>query len=96
MFDTIRRSAITDRVRPGTTIEWDFADSEPWHLVLDNGGSRAVQGRAAHPDLTLRCRFDDWADVMAGRQHPRRLMLRGRLRTRGNPRVLLMLPRVLG
>jgi ribonucleotide reductase beta subunit family protein with ferritin-like domain len=96
MFDTIRRGAITDGVRPGTTIEWDFADSEPWHLVLDNGGSRALAGRAAHADLKLRCRFDDWADVMAGRQDPRRLMLRRRLRPKGSPRVLLALPKVFG
>jgi hypothetical protein len=96
MFDTIRRGAITDGVRPGTTIEWDFADAEPWHLVLDNGGSRAVQGRAVHPDLKLRVRFDDWADVMSGRQDPRRLMLRRRLRPKGSPRVLLALPKVFG
>src|SRR5918994_5198191 len=46
MFDTIRRGVITDGVRPGTTIEWDFADAEPWHLVLDNGGPRAPPGHA--------------------------------------------------
>ena len=54
MFDTIRRGAITDGVRPGTTIEWDFADAAPWHVVLDNGGSRAVQGRAREGP-TSRC-----------------------------------------
>jgi ribonucleotide reductase beta subunit family protein with ferritin-like domain len=96
MFDTIRRGAITDGMRPGTTIEWDFADAAPWHLVLDNGGSRAVPGRAAHADLTLRCAFTDWADVMAGRQDPRRLMLKRRLRPKGSPRVLLALPKVFG
>jgi ribonucleotide reductase beta subunit family protein with ferritin-like domain len=96
MFDTLRRNAVTDGMRPGTTIEWDFADAEPWHLVLDNGGSRAVQGRASRADLRLRCRFDDWADVMAGRQDPRRLMLRRRLRPTGSPRVLLALPKVFG
>jgi ribonucleotide reductase beta subunit family protein with ferritin-like domain len=96
MFDTLRRGAITDGVRPGTTIEWDFADAEPWHLVLDNGGSRALPGRAPRADLRLRCRFDDWADVMAGRQDPRRLMLRRRLRPKGSARVLLALPKVFG
>src|ERR671935_785448 len=96
MFDTLRRSAIADGMRPGTTIEWDFADYEPWHIVLDNGGSRAVRGRAPHADLRLRCRFDDWADVMAGRPDPRRLMLRRRLRPKGSPRVLLALPKVFG
>jgi ribonucleotide reductase beta subunit family protein with ferritin-like domain len=96
MFDTIRRGAITDGVRPGTTIEWDFADAAPWHVVLDNGGSRAVPGRAAKADLTLRVRFDDWADVMAGRADPRALVLRRRLRPKGSPRVLLALPKVFG
>src|SRR6478735_3124148 len=85
MFDTIRRQAITDGLRPGTTIEWDFADAQPWHVVLDNGGSRAVAGRAAKPDVTLRVRFDDWADVMAGRADARALVLRRRLRPKGSP-----------
>jgi ribonucleotide reductase beta subunit family protein with ferritin-like domain len=97
MFDTIRRGAITDGVRAGTTIQWDFADAPPWHVVLGaNGDSRAVAGRTAHADLTLRCRFADWADVMAGRADPRALMLRRRLRPRGSVRVLLALPRVFG
>ena len=94
MFDTIRRGAIADRVPPGTTIQWDFADAEPWHVVLSNGGSQAVKGRATRADLTLRCRFADWADVMAGRSDPRTLMLRRRLRPKGSPRLLLALPKV--
>jgi ribonucleotide reductase beta subunit family protein with ferritin-like domain len=97
MFDTIRRGAITDGVRPGTTIQWDFSDASPWHVVLGrNGDSQAVEGRAAHADLTLRCRFADWADVMAGRADPRALMLRRRLRPKGSPRVLMAMPRVFG
>ena len=96
MFDTIRRGAITDGVRSGTTIAWDFPDADPWHVVLDNGGSRAVPGRPAKADLTLRVRFDDWADVMAGRADPRALVLRRRLRPKGSPRVLLALPKVFG
>jgi hypothetical protein len=96
MFDTIRRDAITDAVRPGTTIEWDFADAAPWHVVLRNGDSQALPGRPGRADLTLRCRFADWADVMAGRADPRALMLRRRLRPKGSPRVLLALPKVFG
>ena len=55
-----------------------------------------MQGHAAHADLTLRLRFADWADVMAGRADPRALMLRRRLRPKGSPRVLLALPKVFG
>jgi hypothetical protein len=96
MFDTLRRQAITDGVRPGTTIEWDFADSAPWHLVLENGRSRAAQGHAPRADLTLRCRFADWADLMSGRRDPRRLVLTRRVRLKGSPRVMLALPKVFG
>ena len=52
--------------------------------------------RGAAPILTLRVRFADWADVMAGRADPRALMLRRRLRPKGSPRVLLALPKVFG
>jgi putative sterol carrier protein len=63
--------------------------------VLDAAaGSRAVAGPAPDADLTLRCRFADWADVSAGRADRRALMLRGRLRPRGSLRTLLALPRV--
>jgi ribonucleotide reductase beta subunit family protein with ferritin-like domain len=97
MFDTIARQADAAAVPPGTTVAWDFTDGAPWHLVLDAAaGSRAVAGRPSSPDLTLRCRFADWADVAAGRADPRALMLRGRLRPRGSVRVLLALPRVFG
>src|SRR4051812_26492826 len=61
LFDTLARQADASPVRDGTTIQWDFADSEPWHLVLDRGGCTAGAGRAPRPDLSLRCRFADWA-----------------------------------
>jgi ribonucleotide reductase beta subunit family protein with ferritin-like domain len=95
MFDTIARQADAAAVPAATTVAWDFTDGAPWHLVLDAAaGSRAVAGRPSSPDLTLRCRFADWAEVAAGRADPRALMLRGRLRPRGSIRVLLALPRV--
>jgi ribonucleotide reductase beta subunit family protein with ferritin-like domain len=94
LFDSIRRTADTSVVRPGTVIQWDFADAEPWYLTLQNGATSATQGRAAKPDLTLRCRFADWIDVVGGRADPARLLLRRRLRPSGDPRVLLRLPRI--
>jgi hypothetical protein len=96
LFDTLARQADARVVPAGTTIEWDLSDSEPWHIVLDGErGAWAVSGRAARADARVRCRLADWADVAAGRADPRALVLRGRLRVRGRPRVLLALPRVL-
>jgi ribonucleotide reductase beta subunit family protein with ferritin-like domain len=94
-FDGLRRQADATKVRPGTTLQWDFKDYDPWYVVLDPVGSSAVQGRAAKPDVTVRMAFDDWADVVAGRADPRRQLLRGRLRVRGDLRTIAALPRVL-
>jgi ribonucleotide reductase beta subunit family protein with ferritin-like domain len=96
MFDTIRRSVDADRVRPGTTIQWDFSDAEPWYLRCDNGATAVTQGRTPAPSVTLRMRFDDFADVIGRRADPRALLLRGRMRPSGDPRTILKLPRLFG
>ena len=97
LFDTIRRSVNPDHgLRGPTTLQWDFRDAEPWHIRIDNGATSAQPGAAAGADLTFRCRYEDWVDVVAGRLDPRRAMLTGRLRPKGNPLVLARLPRVLG
>ena len=53
MFDTLRRSAEPAAVPPGTVIEWDFTDHEPWHLTLSNGSTAVAPGRAPRADLRL-------------------------------------------
>jgi hypothetical protein len=72
----------------GGTIQWDFTDAEPWHLVVANGDTRAQPGRADSPTVTIQCRFEDWADLIAGREPPLRLAARGRIRPRGDLRWL--------
>jgi hypothetical protein len=62
--------------------------AEPWHVRLDNGSTAAAPGRAPHVDLELRCRFDDWVDVVAGRLDPVKAVATGRLRPHGTPRTL--------
>jgi ribonucleotide reductase beta subunit family protein with ferritin-like domain len=65
------------------TIEWDFKDVGPWHIVFDDGATRAQPGRAARADLGFRCTFEDWVDVAAGRIDPTLAMARGRIRPSG-------------
>jgi ribonucleotide reductase beta subunit family protein with ferritin-like domain len=96
LFDQLRRQADGSAVRPGTVIQWDFTDAEPWYLLLNNGATSVTRGRAGHADLTLRSSFSDWVDLTAGRADARRLFLRRRLRPSGDPRVLLKLPKVFG
>jgi ribonucleotide reductase beta subunit family protein with ferritin-like domain len=85
LFDSVRNS-VDPRHSPNrpTTIQWDFEDAEPWFLRIDNGDTSVAQGRAPDPDLTLRCRFEDWVDISAGRTDARRALLERKLRPRGS------------
>jgi hypothetical protein len=96
MWDSIAHQADPSVVRAGTVIQWDFSDADPWYLTLSNGATRVIQGRADRPTLTFRCKFDDWADVVAGRADPRIQMLRRKLRPRGSLRVLVKMPQIMG
>jgi putative sterol carrier protein len=97
LFDTISRSVDTGATPNGAaTIQWDFKDAEPWFLRIDNGSTRTEQGRLESPDLTLRCAFEDWIDITAGREDPRIAMLKGKLRPRGSVRLLMRMPKLFG
>jgi putative sterol carrier protein len=89
LFDAIRRAVDHRRAPAGPfTVQWEFADAEPWHVRVDNGASAAVPGRADRVDVEVRCRYGDWVDVVAGRLNPARALATGRLRPRGAPRAL--------
>ena len=96
VFDQLRRNAADGVVKPGTTLQWDFTDAEPWHLVLDNGSTRAVRGAAASPALRFRLCSEDFADISSGRTDPGKLLLRRRMKPSGDLRLLLKLPRLFG
>jgi ribonucleotide reductase beta subunit family protein with ferritin-like domain/putative sterol carrier protein len=96
VFDAIAQSANSRAVPDGMTVQWDFTDAEPWHVVVANGSSSAQRGPAAGADVTLRMSLEDFGDVIAERADPRRLLLKRRVRVRGNPRMLLKLPAVFG
>jgi hypothetical protein len=96
LFDTMARQADGRGVKDGTTIAWDFSDSEPWHLTVHGERATAQRGLPPHADLTLRSTFADFAEISAGRADARRLMLTRRLRPRGSVRLLLALPGIVG
>ena len=89
LFDTVRRG-VDFRTAPAgpLTVQWDFADAEPWHLRLDNGSTAVAPGRVEAPDIVFRARYEDFVDVVGGRLDPRRAMATGRLRPRGSLRTL--------
>jgi ribonucleotide reductase beta subunit family protein with ferritin-like domain len=88
LFDGLSRQ-IDTTAAPDATIQWDFTDAEPWNVRIGNGSASAQSGRAEHPDLVFRCRFQDWLDLSAGRVEPWRALLTGRIRPRGSVRMLL-------
>jgi hypothetical protein len=88
LFEAVAAGLDTSAAHESGALQWDFRDSEPWHVVIDNGSTRAVRGPADNPRARLDVAFDDFVDVVADRQDPRKLMLRGRLRPRGDLRWL--------
>ena len=83
--DAARRARPARRCRrePGT-IQWDFADADPWHLVVANGDTRVEPGRVEAPTVTIQCRYEDWVDLLGGREHPLKLAATRRLRPKGD------------
>jgi hypothetical protein len=94
LFEVIARSAHTDAVDRPVTIQWRFADADPYYVSIDNGSTRAERGTAADPDVTLRTSWADWVDVATRGHDARRAMLRRRIRPRGSLRQLARLPKI--
>jgi ribonucleotide reductase beta subunit family protein with ferritin-like domain/putative sterol carrier protein len=97
LFDTIRRQVNPNHgLSKATTFQWEFTDSDvhTWHLTVNNGSSTVEQGEALSPDLRLRISYQDWVDIIGNRLDPRRAVLTGKLRPRGNPLALARLGKV--
>ncbi len=89
-FDVVARSADPTAAagRP-LTIQWRFADADNWHLVVDNGTTRAEPGDASAPDVTFEATWKDWLDISMRGVAPWRAVASRRLRPHGSPASLL-------
>ncbi len=97
MFDTIRRQVNPNHgLKRATTFQWEFIDPDvpTWHLTVENGSSSVGEGPSPDPDLRMRIAYQDWVDIVGERLDPRRALVSGRLRPRGNPLALTKLMRV--
>jgi hypothetical protein len=88
LMTSVARAIDTRHAPSAFTVQWEFADAEPWHVHVDNGSTAAAPGRAPAVDLELRCRYEDFVDVVAGRLDARRALATGKLRPHGSPRAL--------
>jgi hypothetical protein len=94
-FDLVARSANSEAAagKP-LTVQWRFADAEPWHVVVDNGSTRAEPGEATAADVTLESTWSDWVDFSVRGLEPWRKLLTRRIRPHGAPRNLVRMARV--
>ena len=97
LFDTIRRQVNPQHgLKRATTFQWEFTDPDipTWHLTVENGSSTVTEGEAPHADLRLQLAYQDWIDIVGERLDPRRAIVTGKLRPRGNPLALGRLMKV--
>ncbi len=97
LFDTIRRQVNPKHgLKRATTFQWEFTDPDipTWHLTVENGSSTVAEGESPTPDLRLRLAYQDWIDIVGERLDPRRAIVTGKLRPRGNPLALKRLMQV--
>ena len=93
-FDLVGRAADPRAARGPITIQWRFSDADDWHLVVDNGATRAEPGEVPAADVTLETSWKDWLDISMHGLEPWRAVVRRRLRPRGSPAKLMRMQRL--
>jgi len=96
MFFEITARSANPRAANGSPLvyQWRFADADPWHLVIDNGSTRAEPGEAPKATVTFDTTWADWVNSTKPGQSPVKSMLRGKIRPRGNFRELARMRKV--
>ena len=95
IFEGVARSVDLDVARSlGGPVQWDFTDSEPWHLVVTNGHAEAKPGRAGEPALRLETTAADWTKFAVGRSDPRWALVRRKLKVKGSLSAKAKLPKL--
>jgi hypothetical protein len=94
-FDIVARSA-DPAAAAGTPLvyQWRFEDADPWHLIVDNGSTRAEPGEAPNPTVVIETSWADW--IASGKPDANRLKMlaQRRIRPRGKIRELARMRKV--
>ena len=89
LFDLMARSANTGGAQNGPfTVQWRFTDASPWHMVVNNGSTRAVAGQTPHPDVTLSTDWGEWVSIAMNDANPLKSIAGRKLKPKGSPRAL--------
>jgi hypothetical protein len=96
-FDVVKRAANTKAANGSKLVyQWRFTDADPWHLVLDNGSTRAEPGEAPNPTVTLETSWADFVSTSKPDANPLKLVLTRRIRPRGSIREIARMRKVFG
>jgi ribonucleotide reductase beta subunit family protein with ferritin-like domain len=96
-FDVITRVADPAAANGSRLVyQWRFSDADPWHLVIDNGSTRAEPGDAPSPDVTFETTWADWIASGKPDANPLKFILQRRIKPRGKIRELARVRKVFG
>jgi hypothetical protein len=96
-FDVISRVA-NPAAANGTPLvyQWHFSDADPWHLVIDNGSTRAEPGEAPNPTVVIESSWADWIASGKPDANQLKMVVQRRIRPRGPLRELARMRKVFG
>ncbi len=94
-FDVVKR-VVDPAAANGSPLvyQYRFTDADPWHLVIDNGSTRAEPGEAPNPTLTLEASWSDFVATGKPESNPLKMILQRRLRPRGPIREIARMRKV--
>jgi putative sterol carrier protein len=96
-FDVVKRAANTEAANGSPLVyQWRFDDADPWHVVIDNGSTRAEPGEAPNPTLTLEAKWADFVAMSKPDANPLKMVLTRRIRPRGSIREIARMRKVFG
>jgi hypothetical protein len=94
-FDVVKRAADPGAADGSPLVyQWRFTDAEPWHVVIDNGSTRAEAGEAPNPTLTLEASWKDFVGMSKPNASPVKMVLTRRIRPRGSIREIARMRKV--
>ncbi|MET0558055.1 MAG: ribonucleotide-diphosphate reductase subunit beta [Solirubrobacterales bacterium] len=94
-FDVVSRVADPSVANGSPLVyQWRFSDADPWHLIIDNGSTRAQPGEAPNPDLVIESSWRDWINSSKPDANQAKMILQRKLRPKGKVREVLRLRKV--
>jgi hypothetical protein len=94
-FDVIKRVVDPAGANGSPLVyQYRFTDADPWHLVIDNGSTRAEPGEVPNPTIVLETSWADFVATGKPEANPLKMIVQRRLRPRGRIREIVRMRKV--